>query len=105
MVVGQEAHEAASALVGPDASLEIGLAGRRRDLARDDVAALDTTEFGFEGRDDGLEGTLANMLAVLNGKAIDHVCLLFVCRIVAAVDVDRFDLYHPALAASYHMNV
>ena len=58
-----------------------------------------------EGSDDGLEGTPADMLTVLNGKAVDHGCLLFVCRIVVAIDVDRLDLYHHAPGAGYHVNV
>jgi hypothetical protein len=35
------------------------LAGRRGDLAWDDVLVLDAAEFDLKGRDDGLEETLA----------------------------------------------
>lgn len=45
-----------------------------------DVAILDTAEFGAERSDDGFEGRLAYMLTVVNGKAADHVCLLVVRR-------------------------
>jgi hypothetical protein len=33
------------------------------------------------------------MLTVLNAKAVDHGCLLFVRRIVVAIDVDPLYLY------------
>jgi hypothetical protein len=36
------------------------------------------------------------MFAVLNGKAVDHGRLLFVGRIVAAINVDWPDLYQRA---------
>jgi hypothetical protein len=78
MVVRQKADETGSALVDSDASLEIGLAGSRGDLTRDDGGVLDAAKFGLKGSDDVLERTLADMLTVLNGKAIDHGCLLFV---------------------------
>jgi hypothetical protein len=54
------------------------LAGSRGDLTRDDGGVLDAAKFRLEGSDEVLEGTLADMLTVLNGKAIDHGCLLFV---------------------------
>ncbi len=62
----------------------------------------DTAEFGFEGRDDDLEGTLADMLTVLNGKAVDHGCLLFVRRILVAID-STCTITRPG--ASYHVNI
>ncbi len=33
------------------------------------------------------------MLTVLNGKAVDHGCLLLVCGIVVAIDPDRFNVH------------
>jgi hypothetical protein len=48
------------ALVGFDASFEIGLAGSRGDLTRDDGGVLDAAKFRLKGgSDDVLEGTLA----------------------------------------------
>jgi hypothetical protein len=70
--------ETASALVASDASLEIGLAGSCCDLTRNDGGVFDAAKFGLKGSDDVLEGTLAGMLTVLNGKAIDHRSLLLV---------------------------
>jgi hypothetical protein len=41
------------------------------------AAPRDKRYDGLKGSDDVLEGTLADMLTVLNGKAIDHGWLLF----------------------------
>jgi hypothetical protein len=78
VVVRQEAHETTSTRIGSDASLEIGLAGSRGDLAGDDRGVLDVAQFGLKGSDDVLEAAPTDMLTVLNSKVIDHGCLLFV---------------------------
>ena len=38
----------------------------------EDAPRLDAAEFGFEGRDDVLKPALADILTVLDGKAVDH---------------------------------
>ena len=72
MIVRQKAHESASALIGFDASLEIGLAGSRGDLARDDGRVLDVAKFCLKGSNNLFEATLTDVLAVLNCETIDH---------------------------------
>jgi DNA-binding MarR family transcriptional regulator len=59
-------------LAGLDAGLEIGLAGRRGNLMRNNVTALDATEFCLKGGDDVVEGALADVLTVLNVIVVDH---------------------------------
>jgi hypothetical protein len=77
VIVRQETHETASAFMASDAGLEIGSTGRGGDFTWDDVTPFDATELGLKGRNDSLEGMLADMLTMLNIEAVDHGCLLF----------------------------
>jgi hypothetical protein len=56
------------------------VAGSRGDLTRDDAGVLDAAKFGLKGSGHIVEATLADMLTVLSGKAIDHGRLLFASR-------------------------
>lgn len=64
-----------------------------------DVAILDTAEFGTERCDDGLKERLAYMLAVVNTPA----CWLSLARRCA--DRQRPDLYRYARGARYHVDI